>query len=134
VLARLHGRYHYKRVQASVALILKSLFCCPGFERELHIAAVFLNDSELAPAITPANKAQEIVAMSVLDLLSSVLYFGCTLALIWYSRRLAAQADTSTVTVHDYSIRIEELPSDATAQELLGFFEQYGEVRYVCLI
>ena len=99
-----------------------------GYERELHIAAVFLNDSALAPVVTPANKAQEIVAMSVLDVLSTVVYFGCTLALIWYSKKLAAQADTSTVTVHDYSVRVEHLPPDATAQELLAFFEQYGDV------
>jgi RNA recognition motif-containing protein len=33
------------------------------------------------------------------------------------------------VTIHDYSIRVERLPQDATADELVDFFGQYGEVR-----
>lgn len=32
------------------------------------------------------------------------------------------------VTIHDYSIRVERLPQDATADELVQFFGQYGEV------
>jgi hypothetical protein len=32
------------------------------------------------------------------------------------------------VTIHDYSIRVERLPQDATADELVDFFGQYGEV------
>jgi hypothetical protein len=32
------------------------------------------------------------------------------------------------VTLHDYSIRVERLPQDATADELVDFFGQYGEV------
>jgi RNA recognition motif-containing protein len=33
------------------------------------------------------------------------------------------------VTIHDYSIHVERLPQDATADELVDFFGQYGEVR-----
>jgi hypothetical protein len=32
------------------------------------------------------------------------------------------------VTIHDYSIRVQQLPQDATADELVDFFGQYGEV------
>ena len=39
-----------------------------------------------------------------------------------------AQADSSTVTIHDYSIRVTRLPQDASADELVEFFSQYGEV------
>lgn len=40
----------------------------------------------------------------------------------------APQADQSTVTIHDYSIRVDGLPRDADGEELVAFFSQYGEV------
>lgn len=40
----------------------------------------------------------------------------------------APQADESTVTIHDYSIQVQRLPQDASAEELVEFFSQYGEV------
>jgi hypothetical protein len=43
------------------------------------------------------------------------------------------QADSSTVTIHDYSIRVERLPQDASAEELVAFFGQYGEASF-CVI
>ncbi len=43
------------------------------------------------------------------------------------------QADTSTVTIHDYSVRVEHLPEDTTEEELETFFERYGEVGALLL-
>ena len=45
---------------------------------------------------------------------------------------LHTQADSSTVTIHDYSIRVQRLPQDAAAEELVEFFGQYGEVGCWC--
>jgi hypothetical protein len=50
------------------------------------------------------------------------------------SLALAHQADESTITIHDYSIRVTRLPQDASAEELVEFFSQYGEVVHVELV
>eukprot|EP00879_Flechtneria_rotunda_P029346 GHRR01031723.1.p1 GENE.GHRR01031723.1~~GHRR01031723.1.p1 ORF type:complete len:101 (-),score=27.02 GHRR01031723.1:487-789(-) len=85
-------------------------------------------DAYQPAATTPFNKAAGIVAMSLLDFCGVMVYFAVTLGLILVSRRLAHEADLRTVTIHDYSIWVERLPSDAQAEELVEFFSQYGEV------
>jgi RNA recognition motif-containing protein len=48
--------------------------------------------------------------------------------LILLARRRAEDADTHTVTIHDYSVYVQKLPPDATSSELVDFFSQWGEV------
>jgi hypothetical protein len=91
-------------------------------------AAAFLADHSLPPATDPINKVHAIVAMSILDTAGVFAFFLVSLFLTWLSRHLASQADSSTVTVHDYSISVGRLPPDTTAHELVDFFNQYGEV------
>ncbi|WIA18083.1 hypothetical protein OEZ85_009564 [Tetradesmus obliquus] len=102
-----------------------------GWERELLTATTFIADAELPPATHPINKAHALAAMSLLDCFSVALYFAVTLLIIWKARKLAYDADMHTVTIHDYSIHVERLPQDATADELVDFFGQYGEVVHV---
>lgn len=90
---------------------------------------LFMNTSSGAPATHPFNKQSAIIAMSVLDFVGVVVYFAVTFGLVWVARKLAHNADMHTVTIHDYSIRVERLPQDATADELVDFFSQYGEVN-----
>lgn len=99
--------------------------------REQYVAGVFMNDSQLPPATDPYNKAQASVSMSVLDTVGILAYFIYTMGMILLSQRLSAEADTSIVTIHDYSIRVHHLPEDTTAEELVDFFGQYGEVRSI---
>jgi hypothetical protein len=80
---------------AAAAAVLNSA----GWERELFTATSFLSDAELAPATHPINKARAIVAMSLLDCVSVVLYFAATLLIIWKARKLAHDADMHTVSV-----------------------------------
>lgn len=70
--------------------------------------------------------------MSALDFVGVVVYFSVTFVLAWIARKLVRDADVNTVTIHDYSIRVERLPRNATTDELVEFFSQYGEVRELC--
>lgn len=104
--------------------------CCPaGWELERDVAASFMGDAALPAVITPFNKAAAIVAASVIDCIGAALYFVITLGLILLARRRAEDADTHTVTIHDYSVYVQKLPPDATSSELVDFFSQWGEVR-----
>ncbi|KAI8470399.1 MAG: hypothetical protein J3K34DRAFT_510286 [Monoraphidium minutum] len=100
-------------------------------QRERNTTLAFLSDGSATPALSPFNKRAAIVAMSILDAAGAGAFFLVTLALIVVSRRQCAQADSSTVTIHDYSIRVERLPGDAGADELAELFGQYGEVVHV---
>lgn len=102
-----------------------------GWQREAFISSLFMNTTTQAPSTHPFNKQQAIIAMSVLDFVGVVLYFAVTFGLVWVARTLVHDADVNTVTIHDYSIRVERLPDDATADELAEFFTQYGEVRHL---
>jgi hypothetical protein len=85
-----------------VLLLLMLLLLLPnaaGWERELFTATTFLADAEQEPATHPINKARAIVAMSLLDCVSVVLYFAATLLIIWRARKLAHDADMHTVRV-----------------------------------
>jgi hypothetical protein len=104
--------------------------CCPaGWELERDVAASFMGDAALPAATTPFNKAAAIVAASVIDCIGAALYFVITLGLILLARRRAEDADTHTVTIHDFSVYVQKLPPDATSSELVDFFSQWGEVR-----
>eukprot|EP00878_Enallax_costatus_P010278 GHUV01010728.1.p1 GENE.GHUV01010728.1~~GHUV01010728.1.p1 ORF type:complete len:252 (+),score=72.50 GHUV01010728.1:345-1100(+) len=107
---------------------IANLTTADGWQREAFISSLFMNTSKAAPAAHPFNKQQAIIAMSALDFVGVVLYFAVTFGLVWVARRLVHDADVNTVTIHDYSIRVERLPRDATADELVDFFSQYGEV------
>jgi hypothetical protein len=85
-------------------------------------------DAALAPATLPINKASAIIAMSVLDLCGCLMYFCITMWLIVVARKLAHDADVQTITIHDYSLRVQRLPQDVSAEDLQEFFSQYGEV------
>lgn len=88
-----------------------------------------MGDEALPAATTPFNKAAAIIAASVIDCIGAALYFVITLGLILLARRRAEDADTHTVTIHDYSVYVQKLPPDATSSELVDFFSQWGEVR-----
>ena len=70
-----------------------------------------------------------IIALSALDLIGVVGYFAFTLYFIVWTRALAQKADESTVTIKDYSVRVRYVPQDVTNEEVMKYFEQYGEVR-----
>jgi hypothetical protein len=80
-------------------LLLLLVSTAAGWERELFTATTFIADAELAPATYPINKARAIVAMSLLDCVSVVLYFAATLLIIWKARKLAHDADMHTVSI-----------------------------------
>jgi predicted membrane protein len=80
-----------------------------GWERELFTATTFIADADLPPATHPINKAHAIVAMSLLDCFSVVLYFAVTLLIIWKARKLARDADIHTVSVHQSAMLCSRL-------------------------
>lgn len=69
-----------------------------------------------------------IIAMSVLDLLSCIFFFGFCLFFVVKTRRLALKADLGTCTIEDYSVRVENIPPDITRDELVEHFQVYGTV------
>lgn len=100
-----------------------------GWEFEHAVSEAFMADAALAPASYPFQKDKAIVAASVIDCVGACLYFLITLGLIVLAKRRAEDADTHTVTIHDYSVYVRQLPQDATSNELVDFFSQWGEVR-----
>jgi hypothetical protein len=72
-----------------------------------------------------------IVAMSVLDLLSCIFFFGFCLFFVVKTRRLALKADLGTCTIEDYSLRIQNIPRDVTRDELEEHFKVYGAIARV---
>jgi hypothetical protein len=100
-----------------------------GWEFEHAVSEAFMADAALAPATYPFQKDKAIVAASVIDCVGACLYFLVTLGLIVLAKRRAEDADTHTVTIHDYSVYVRQLPQDATSNELVDFFSQWGEVR-----
>lgn len=88
-----------------------------------------MGDAAATPASWPLQKDKAIVAASVIDCAGACIYFLVTLGLIVLARRRAEDADTHTVTIHDYSVYVRKLPQDATSNELVDFFSQWGEVR-----
>ncbi|GBF89796.1 hypothetical protein Rsub_02966 [Raphidocelis subcapitata] len=94
------------------------------FRRERNVTLAFLSDASLPAAWAGTlNKRDAVVAMSALDTIGAAAFFAAALALAFVSRRLCAQADSSTVTIHDYSIRVQRLPQDASAEELVVHVE-----------
>lgn len=101
--------------------------------REQQTSAAFLSDADTAPAIFPLRKETAIIAASVIDCIAAAVYFVVTLGLVLLARRRAEDADTHTVTIHDYSVYVRSLTQDATAGELVDFFGQWREVRALFL-
>lgn len=62
----------------------------------------FTGDAALPAATWPFDKAAAVIAVSVVDCIGAAVYFVVTLGLIVLARRRAAEADTVTVTIHDY--------------------------------
>ncbi len=87
-----------------------------------------MSDAHEPPATARFNKAAAVVAMSILDAVASLAYVATCIVLAWRARRFAHDADVHTVTLHDYSVRVQRLPPDTCADELTEFFGQYGEV------
>jgi hypothetical protein len=117
----------------SINLLLWLVCACAGWELEHDVAAAFMGDAALAPATWPFNKGKAIVAASVIDCIGACIYFIVTLGLVVLARQRAEDADTHTVTIHDYSVHVRKLPQDTTSAELVDFFGQWGEVRHgVC--
>jgi hypothetical protein len=101
-----------------------------GAELERSIAMSFMGDTAVGSATWPSDKRKAVVAASVIDCVGACVYFLVTLGLILLARRRAEDADTHTVTIHDYSVYVHRLPQDATSNELVDFFGQWGEVRF----
>ena len=101
---------------------------CAGWELEYVTSTTFMGDAALPAASWPFDKSAAIVAASVLDCVGVGLYFIVTLGLIVLARRRAEDADVHTVTIHDYSVYVRNLPPDASSTELVDFFSQWGEV------
>lgn len=99
-----------------------------GWELEHAVAAAFMGDAAVAPATSPFDKGKAIAAASVIDCIGACIYFIVTLGLIVLARRRAEDADVHTVTIHDYSVYVRKLPQEATSNELVDFFGQWGEV------
>lgn len=113
----------------AAALLLKPV-CSTGAELERAVAVTFMGDAAVGTATWPFDKRKAVVAASVIDCVGACVYFVVTLGLILLARRRAEDADTHTVTIHDYSVYVHKLPQDATSNELVDFFGQWGEVRH----
>lgn len=77
------------------------------------------------------NKRQVIIAISIIDLVGCLVFFGFSLFFIVWTQQLAEKADKGVFTIKDYTIRFRNLPPDITAAELRSHFEQWGEVARV---
>jgi hypothetical protein len=120
---------HFLRKQLSDSVVPSAQHCiAAGWELERATAAAFMGDAASEAATSPFNKASAIMAASVVDCAGAVVYFVITFSLILLARRRAEDADTHTVTIHDYSVYVRKLPHDATSSELVEFFSQWGEV------
>ncbi len=65
-------------------------------------------------------------ALQLLCPCSCAAFFLCTAWLIYKARATSAQADTSTVTIRDYSVWVRDLPEDTEPGELAKYLEQVG--------
>lgn len=70
-----------------------------------------------------------------LDVALSVLYALVAVGLYRSVRRQKSEYDRNTLTVRQFTVRVERLPRDATRQSVGAFFEErYGEVVDVAMV
>eukprot|EP00798_Chlamydomonas_sp_ICE-L_P017933 gene17933-24329_t len=100
---------------------------------EVAISLVFMNDSFYAPTTLGNgwNKESSIIAVAILDLVAVLIFLGAVMWFGAHTKRLALQQDINTVTIHDYSVRVQGLPPDARNAEVQKYFEKWGEVMLV---
>ncbi|GAX74805.1 hypothetical protein CEUSTIGMA_g2252.t1 [Chlamydomonas eustigma] len=103
-------------------------------EIQLLVGQLFHLDSNHSPVtVAGSNKRATIIALSALDLVGCIGYFVFTLCFIVWTRRLAQRADDTTVTIKDYSVRVQGVPDDVNNEEIKKHFERWGEVARVDL-
>ncbi|EFJ48171.1 hypothetical protein VOLCADRAFT_117676, partial [Volvox carteri f. nagariensis] len=74
-----------------------------------------------AAKVAGMNKRSLLVAMSALDLVGVVAFFGFAMFMIYRVRRTAHASDASAATLKDYSVRVEGLPPDTSAAALKDY-------------
>ncbi|GFR42972.1 hypothetical protein Agub_g3971 [Astrephomene gubernaculifera] len=84
------------------------------------VTALFQSTVTATPAhVHGMNKRSLLVAMTVLDMLGVLLFFGYSAFMIWFVRVTARAADRNTTTIKDYAVRVAGgLPPD-TGEEAL---------------
>ncbi|MEW5317928.1 MAG: hypothetical protein WDW38_009187 [Sanguina aurantia] len=100
---------------------------------EAAIALLFMGDASKPPASSNYgwSKRGAIVAMAAMDVSGALVYFITTLSMIYVFRVLARNADDATVMLHDYSVRVQDLPKDTEEDELRSYLEKYGDIQSV---
>jgi hypothetical protein len=103
---------------------------------EQAVLQLFRNDANVPPAfmgIGKVNKQQVIIAISIIDLVGCLVFFGFSLFFVVWTLQLAEKADKGVFTIKDYTVRVRNLPEDITEAELRAHFEQWGEIARVDL-
>ena len=119
-----------------IILLFPKLDHCPSMffqlsepDMQTAIGFLFHADANNPPkTIAGLNKRTVIIALSALDLVALFGYFGFTLYFIVWTQRLAKSADENIVTIKDYSVRVRDVPPNASIEELKKFFDKWGEV------
>eukprot|EP00210_Caulerpa_lentillifera_P002090 g2005.t1 len=101
-------------------------------ENEQEFAAQFRQPSDAPKASlyggSEVIKEDAFIVISMLDAFGALLFFCGVLWLSRIQRRLSLQVESTSTTVADYSICVENLPSDTCTSELVEFFSHWGDV------
>jgi hypothetical protein len=74
-----------------------------------------------------------MLAISVLDTLMMFALAGVALYHFFRKKRARDEADMNSITMDDYSIVVEDLPTDVTADRIRKHFEKFGVVNEVVM-
>ena len=74
-----------------------------------------------------------MLAISVLDTMMMFALAGVALYHFFRKKRARDEADMNSITMDDYSIVVEDLPTDVTADRIRKHFEKFGVVNEVVM-
>mmetsp|Transcript_4883 Transcript_4883/g.14853 ORF Transcript_4883/g.14853 Transcript_4883/m.14853 type:complete len:772 (+) Transcript_4883:494-2809(+) len=124
-----------------VSTVIDSVFTLKSFdaakspEFEVVTGLLFRTDDVSNPASLPGggNKTNTLVALSVIDMLAVLAFFGFCLYFITWTYRKAKNTLQTTVTIKNYSVRVRDVPHDVDVEDLWEHFSKYGEVARIDL-